>query len=292
MIKIVSYKEWTKRAEVHHRLVSLYADAYVQRRNHGQKHPVHDFLFTYYPFSPNKLKQWIPSIDEALEIGPGLKNYPWFNEHWFIREGTSFQLNRKRLHEQTLALTIIIKELCENILGSPPRYGCFGLHEWAMVYRLSPEELRHSGYRLRLNPNEIARFVESQNLCCTHYDAFRFFTAEAKPLNLFQPTIKTRLQHEQGGCLHANMDIYKWSTTLWPWIGLDFIAQAYILALEGRELDMRASPYDLLEHGYVPIKIETEEGRREYQQAQKLYAEKATALRETLRDFCIHLHTV
>jgi hypothetical protein len=91
---------------------------------------------------------------------------------------------------------------------------------------------------------------------------------------------------EQGGCLHANMDLYKWATKLWPWVGSDFIAKAFFLALEGRELDMRASPYDLSEEGYEPLCIETEEGRKQYQIEQQQLTQRATILRQELQMIC------
>jgi hypothetical protein len=262
------------------------ADAFLKRRDCRKKHPVHDFLFTYYPFSPAKLKQWVPSFEEGLCIE---KADPFSHLPWFLHEGNIVRLNLQRLQGSILPLASFIANLCDAILQRPPRFGCFGLHEWAMVYRLSKEELRHADYPLRLSPEALARFVESQTLACTHYDAYRFFTRDAAPRNLLQPTLDTRLQNEQGGCLHANMDIYKWATKLWPWIGSDFIAKAFVLALEGREIDMRASPYDLAKEGYLPIRIETEEGRKEYIRLQQQYAEKTMALRQELKSFCQRL---
>src|SRR5262249_50070753 len=103
----------------------------------------------------------------------------------------------------------------------------------------------------------------------------------------FSPGIDSRVKMEQGGCLHTNMDLYKWGTKLWPWIGSDFIAKAFMHALEGRELDMRASPYDLRAEGYEPICIETEEGRKQYQQAQQLFAQHSIPLRKELQAFCL-----
>lgn len=282
---ILSRNEWTARAEKHLEIVSPAADAFLQRRSLKIKHPVYDFLFTYYTFSPKKLKQWIPSFEETLIV----TEHDGFDPHWFAREEGVVRLNLQRFQGQALSLVSFIEELCHAVLARPPRFGCFGLHEWAMVYRLSPEELRHADYPLRLPTDELARFVESQSLCCTHYDAYRFFTPLAKPLNLTKPDLSTRVQNEQAGCLHANMDIYKWATKLWPWIGSDFIGKAFLLAKEGRELDMRASPYDLREQGYAPICIETEEGRKEYQQLQQQYAYKSTALRQELAAFCERL---
>jgi hypothetical protein len=82
------------------------------------------------------------------------------------------------------------------------------------------------------------------------------------------------------------MDLYKWASKLWPWIGSDLIAKTFLLAVQGRELDMRASPYDLSEQGYDPIRIETEEGRKQYQKEQQLYAERSLPLRQELHAFC------
>lgn len=283
---LLSLDDWTERARRHTMLVSPIADGFLERRTRGKKHPVYDFLFTYYTFTPTKLKQWVPSFEERLSAEDGFSG---FSEYWFeLREG-SVSIRPERLQGQALALVSFIERLCNATLKRAPRFGCFGLHEWAMVYRLSQEQLRHTEYPLRLSPEAIAKFVESQNLCCTHYDAYRFFTPPAKPLNVFQPTLETRVQNEQGGCLHANMDLYKWATKLWPWIGSDFIGKVFLHALEGRELDMRASPYDLQQHGLSPICIETDEGRKEYQLLQQRYAQKTEPLRQELAAFCVKL---
>ena len=287
-MKLLSLEEWTEKAKIHIALVSPIADAFLKRRDTSEKHPVYDFLFTYYPCSPTKLKQWVPSFEEALSVGDGaIPSY--FNENWFETQNGISQLNKKRLQQSTINLCSFIEDLCKAISERTPRFGCFGLHEWAMVYRLSDEKRRHSDYRLRISPDALANFVESQNICCTHYDAYRFFTPEAKPLNLFKPTLDNRILNEQAGCLHANMDLYKWATKLWPWIGSDLIAKTFLLAVEGRELDMRASPYDLEEQGYPPIRIETEEGRKQYQQLQQQYTQKSLGLRQDLRAFCARL---
>jgi hypothetical protein len=283
----LTFETWTSRAREHTALVGPMADAFLQRRGLGLTHTVHDFLFTYYSCSPLKLKQWVPSFEEPLIISPNVREeYPWLIDYWFRIDGHLLSLNRERIQENTRGIAKFVMDLCRNISNQAPRFGCYGLHEWAMVYKLSPEALRHKGQRLRLSPEEVANFVESQTLCCSHYDAYRFFTAEARPLNILNPQLDTRLQMEQGGCLHANMDLYKWAVKLWPWVGSDFIAKAFFLAVEGRELDMRASPYDLRDTGFDPICIETEEGRKEYQKAQQAYAERAALLRNELRELC------
>jgi hypothetical protein len=40
--------------------------------------------------------------------------------------------------------------LLDATANRPAHLGCFGLHEWAMVYRAAPGDLRHCGVPLRL----------------------------------------------------------------------------------------------------------------------------------------------
>jgi hypothetical protein len=129
---------------------------------------------------------------------------------------------------------------------------------------------------------ETAAVVESLPVRCSHYDAVRFFTEEARPLNRLQPTREESPHLEQPGCLHANMDLYKWAAKAMPWIGSDLLLETFRLALRLRDLDMRASPYDLSAWGVVPVKIETGEGRREYETEQRSLAEEARGLRNKL----------
>ncbi|WP_255362468.1 hypothetical protein [Blastococcus aurantiacus] len=49
---------------------------------------------------------------------------------------------------------------------------------------------------------------------------------------------------------------------------------------------MRASPYDLREHGYTAVAIETPEGKAEYAAAQRGFARHAADLRRRLLVVC------
>src|SRR5699024_8972646 len=49
---------------------------------------------------------------------------------------------------------------------------------------------------------------------CTHFDAFRFFTDPAAPLNQTRLTRDDQVRHEQPACLHAGMDVYSWVTKM------------------------------------------------------------------------------
>ena len=55
---------------------------------------------------------------------------------------------------------------------------------------------------------------------------------------------------------------------------------------------MRASPYDLSELGYSPVAVETTEGKQEYVEAQRRFAERGAPLRARLIAECERLLTV
>jgi hypothetical protein len=97
-----------------------------------------------------------------------------------------------------------------------------------------------------------------------------------------QPDLASRVDLEQPGCLHASMDIYKWAYKLIPAVPSDLLLDAFSLARAIRELDMRASPYDLTDLGYAPVRIETAAGKAEYVAAQREFAASAQVLRDRL----------
>src|SRR5581483_1197236 len=127
-----------------------------------------------------------------------------------------------------------------------------------------------------------AAVVDATPVRCSHFDAYRFFTPAARPLNRLHPTRETRPDNEQPGCLHANMDLYKWAYKLSPLVPSELVVDCFELARDIRELDMRASPYDLAALGYHPVRVETPEGRAEYAAAQRAFAERAAPLRARL----------
>ena len=99
---------------------------------------------------------------------------------------------------------------------------------------------------------------------------------------MLQPTREAQSDNEQPGCLHANMDLYKWAYKLLPIVHSELVADCFELAREIRVLDMRASPYDLGALGLEPVPIETPAGRLEYVREQRDFADRAALLRQRL----------
>ena len=249
------------------------------RRQAGTAHPVEDFLFTYYPFKPSQLRRWHPGPDVVLEGAAQLERGSWR----FYREQDGASVLDTAAYLEARGSTVdFVRRLVTATRARPAQLGCFGLHEWAMVYRQSADEVRHAAWPLRLGPRGTDEVVDGLQIRCTHFDAFRFYTPPARPLNVLQPTREDQVDLEQPGCLHAGMDLYKWCMKLAPAVPSDLVLDCFDLAREIRELDMRASPYDLSALGYAPVTIETPQGRAEYAAAQRDFATRGQDLRKRL----------
>jgi hypothetical protein len=278
-VTVLAEPEWRARRAAHERRVDGWLAGHLARRKTGGQHPVEDFLFTYYSHRPAQLRRWYPGAGvvlagaDATEFGP---------EYTTTSDGLA--LDTAAVLGRRGGSVGWIRELLARTATRPAHLGCFGMHEWAMVYRLSPQELRHAGYPLRLSPAGTADVVERTRVRCSHFDAYRFFTPAARPLNGLRPTRADQQAFEQPGCLHANMDLYKWAYKLAPLVPADLVADCFALAREIRVLDMRASPYDLADLGYPPVPVETPDGRAEYAAAQRAFADRAAVLRSRIID--------
>ncbi|NMH98142.1 3-methyladenine DNA glycosylase [Pseudonocardia acidicola] len=276
---------WRARAAAHRERVGRWTEPHRERRRRGEAHPVLDFLFTYYSLRPSRLEQWHPGPGVLLR-GAGADDYLGFPG--YRRDGDGVLLDLAVLPGRLRATAGSVHTLLTATAGRAPRLSCFGLHEWAMVYRTDAP--RHGAVPLRLGADGTDAVVESLPVHCTHHDAFRFFTAAARPRNAITPRREDQVRHEQPGCLHATMDLYKWAYKLAPATPSDLLADCFALTAEVRELDMRASPYDLAALGYPPVRIETPAGRAEYARAQAGFATRAAPLRDRLIALCEALH--
>ncbi|WGL53646.1 3-methyladenine DNA glycosylase [Nocardioides sp. BP30] len=261
MTSVVEHDEREAPALAHRERLLPFVGPHLARREAGIKHPVHDFLFTYYSFRPAQLLRWTPGAAALPE-------------------------------SRRLLVTTLLR-LLRATAARPAHLSCFGLHEWAMVYRA--DETRHP-QPLRLGGEATDAVVTSHRIQCSHFDAYRFFTPAAVGLNVLRPGRDDRADFEQPGCLHGTMDLYKHAFRLSGLIGSDLVADCFELAWEVRIMDMRAAPYDLsgitldpTGEPWTPVRIETAAGKQEYAAAQRRFAERGTVLRQRLIGECERL---
>ncbi|MBJ7340592.1 MAG: 3-methyladenine DNA glycosylase [Mycolicibacterium sp.] len=272
--------DWQGRELRHLERADEFLGPHRERARRGEAHPVWDFLFSYYSLRPRLLRRWHAGYGTALD---GASAERFLGRAGYVRQGTSVTVSREYLRTR-IETVEFIAALSRAVADRPARFNCFGLHEWAMVYRAP--EVRHGQVPLRLGAAGTDAVVESMPLRCSHFDAYRFFTQAASPRNADTLSRDTQIATEQPGCVHANMDLYKWCYKLGPLVPSELLMDGLELASRARALDMRASPYDLVAYGLAPITVETSSGRAEYARAQQALAERAAPLRAALVGWC------
>lgn len=272
--------EWSARESAHRERADALTAAHRERARRGRKHPVEDFLFTYYSYKPALLSRWHPGGAVELADAAGTARAAW---NWYLpgAHPGSLRVDVAGFRGAHAGLLRGIEGLLRGTQGRTPVFGCLGLHEWAMLYRTA--ERRHA-LPLRLGSRGTDEVVESHELRCTHFDAFRFFTPAAVPRNRDRLDRAGQSETEQPGCLHAGMDLYKWAVKAGPLIPGELLLDCFVLAREIRALDMAASPYDLTDWGYAAVAIEAPAGKAEYIRRQRGFTERAQQLRSRLRD--------
>lgn len=307
-------EQWRAAAQAHRVRIGAYTEPLRGLHAAGVRHPVHDFLFSYYSLTPGALQRWHPGAGTVLAADPGpdagpepgagrspaavghrdgdrqscgpgtgggWRFYRWVAPRRGLPDG-GWTVDVPAFTERRASMIDFAGRILSLTAQRPARLACFGLHEWAMAYRSEVHGVRHSTVPLRLGAEGTNAVVEQNRIGCSHFDAFRFYAPEAAPLNALQPTRQTQLELEQPGCLHANMDVYKWAYKLLPAVSSDLVADCFELAWRIRTMDMQASPYELSGWGLEPIRIETAAGRAQYVRAQRGFAEEANALRGRL----------
>jgi hypothetical protein len=284
-------REWRAIARAHAARADELTARWREAHNAGRKHEIEDFLFSYYPIRPSRLRTWAAGAGTILlgdesdsRVSDELSQRA--SARWFTVRDGGVTLDVDSFMADRGSTVRYIHSVLSGTASRPTNLGCFGLHEWAMVYR--QDETRHA-LPLRLGGDGTDQVVEDHKIRCTHFDAFRFFTPEAVPLNRLQPTRELQPVIEQPGCLHANMDLYKWAWKLSPAVRGDLLLDCFELARDIRYLDMQASPYDVSKFDLPPVRIETEDGKATYQEAQAQFAQRSEPLRARLIEVCEHL---
>lgn len=257
--------------------------------------PVYNFLHSYYRYSTQDLKKYSPGLSVTLQGASASDHATILNAKFmeFNEHGGEYHLNK--YYNVTAEKIDWIKlardrEVLRNTTMKAPFLGCFGLHEWAMLYSggSGNEVKRHqANVPLRVSQQTIDSVVSSTPLRCTHFDAWRFFQPSAKPLNAINPLQReTQPRYEQPGCIHANMDLFRYAYQMYPFVSSKLLLDALRVAIHARKIDLRASPYDVSAYAGCedPLCVETPQGRKLYIEEQEKVAAAAAPVRLQILD--------
>src|SRR4051794_8561572 len=137
VLTVLEQGQWQPLAAAHEARVDAWVEPHLARRGAGVKHPVEDFLFGYYSFRPAALRRWHPGYGVGLRGAEPLRSYE-------TRSGVTRVAPAVLAERQPLLREI--HTLLAATASRTPHFGCFGLHEWAMVHRLPQEQVRHSAW--------------------------------------------------------------------------------------------------------------------------------------------------
>ena len=74
-VEVMTPAQWREAVAAHEARVAPHVEPHLGRRKEHRKHPVEDFLFVYYSYSPGKLRRWHPGagvallVDERVTVG-------------------------------------------------------------------------------------------------------------------------------------------------------------------------------------------------------------------------------
>lgn len=179
--RTLTQSEWLPLAQAHRSRADGFTAAHRERARRREPHPVWDFLFSYYSLRPRQLRVFHPGYGTVL-AGPAGRDYQSRTGYVAVAAGFTVSRDYLRTRRETVRF---VAGLLRSTASRAPRFGCFGMHEWAMVYRAGA--VRHAGVPLRLGATGTDAVVESMPLRCTHVDAYRFFTPAAAARNEAHP---------------------------------------------------------------------------------------------------------
>eukprot|EP01041_Mallomonas_annulata_P005090 gene5090-10186_t len=305
---IIKQSDWHSAATDHRQIITdlLYPsnDLPEKQRHHLiATHPIYNFMHRYYRFSANDLKKYSPGLGVTFETPISTDTsdsnlfHPRFLQHDPISETSTyipFNISHTGIHGWPTLLRSY--DILTSTLKNKANYRCFGFHEWAMLYSGNSNKNNNENkeiiikkhqenLNLRISQEIINNVVESNQLYCTHFDAWRFFHKDAQILNHYNPIERnTQSLYEQPACIHANMDLFKYAYQAYPLISSRLLLKTLKLAIKARIIDMRASPYDVSQYTECNphIEVEVEAGRKVYIHEQEKLASQGYDIRREL----------
>src|SRR4029079_8754460 len=93
------------------------------------------------------LRRWHPGAGVGLDEAAGTERASW---RYHRADGRVVTVHLDAYLAERGSRVATIRRLLAATLDRPGQFGCFGLHEWAMVHRLDQDGVRHPDWPARL----------------------------------------------------------------------------------------------------------------------------------------------
>src|SRR5690606_17967712 len=136
---VLSEPEWRSRQAAHRQRVERWTIPHRQRQLRGEKHPVMDFMWTYYSFRPSRLERWQPGVGVVLAGGQ-----EFLDRRGFTQTADGVALDPAALTPKRRDTCEFIRGLLRATASRKPRPNCSDLHVGPLVLRPGLEETRRA----------------------------------------------------------------------------------------------------------------------------------------------------
>ena len=113
----------------------------LKARTHLVKqHPIYNFIHTYYRYSTQNIKKYSPGLGIMLTDfdQENILDNTYLNEKYIktTSSGSFYELPKNDAPDSTFGWITLSKtrDILYSTATRQPFFGCFGLHEWAMLY--------------------------------------------------------------------------------------------------------------------------------------------------------------
>src|SRR3954454_5798823 len=129
-LRVLEETEWRRFERTHQEQVDAWTAGRRARAVRGQRHPVDDFLWTYYSHLPRQLRRWHPGAGVALAGLAASARTGW---RWYRPFPEGVAVDVEAFVDARGESVRFVRDLLAATASRPAHLGCFGLHEWAMV---------------------------------------------------------------------------------------------------------------------------------------------------------------
>ena len=123
VVNLMARAEWQALAVAHHSTVEALTTEARHRKAAGVRHPIEDFMWTYYSQRPTQFLKWHPGAAAALEDAEEFAD----ERGYAVTDGTA-RVSAEFIETRREALQWML-DLQTSLFEREPRFGCFGLHE-------------------------------------------------------------------------------------------------------------------------------------------------------------------
>ncbi|MBM9466306.1 hypothetical protein JL106_03305 [Nakamurella sp. YIM 132084] len=129
---------WQAAARAHRDRAEALTAGHRRRRSRGERHAVEDFLFEYYSLRPGHLARWHAGLGVALQDAAELagRRFHCAVDPDGVPAATVDPVAFAAVRGELLRMLAVLLDRTGRVPGS---FGCFGWHEWAMVYSGTPD---------------------------------------------------------------------------------------------------------------------------------------------------------